>query len=196
MKNTSSALFLDRDGVVNREVGYLHKPEEVEFLPGIFDLCRAAQMLRYKLIIITNQAGIARGLYSEADFHRLMRWMIERFLREQIQLDGYYFCPHHPESEINQYRKDCMDRKPQPGMILRAAAEHKIRLSESIFVGDRCSDLQAGAAAHVGQLVLMAGLESGGCDVDASYIQVTAPSEVIDLLHDWPVPSPGADRST
>jgi len=163
MKASSPALFLDRDGVVNREIGYLSKPEQVEFYPGIFDLCGSAQSMGYKLIVVTNQSGIARKLYSEADFHSLMHWIEEQFDQRGIQLGGYYYCPHHPEHGIGQYRQECPDRKPQPGMLLRAAREHDLDLTRSILIGDRCSDIQAGAAAKVGKLILLAGTESRGC---------------------------------
>jgi D-glycero-D-manno-heptose 1,7-bisphosphate phosphatase len=182
MKSLSPALFLDRDGVLNREIGYLFRPEQVEFMPGIFDLCRFAQARGYKLLVITNQAGIARGLYSEEDFHFLMRWMLDRFEQQQVHLDGYYYCPHHPEHGTGQYRKDCPDRKPGPGMILTAAAQHGIDLPASLLLGDRCSDLQAGAAAGVGRLVLLAGLEQQPCQLSPPYVTVRTLSDVVDIL--------------
>src|ERR1039458_7960156 len=131
MTDFQPALFLDRDGVVNHEIGYLYKPEQVVFMAGIFDLCRYAQERRYKLIIITNQSGIARQLYSEADFHLLMKWMLDEFLHANIRIDGYYFCPHHPEYGVGPYRTECADRKPQPGMILQASSDHGINLKQS-----------------------------------------------------------------
>lgn len=146
--------------MINREIGYLSRPEQVEFVPGIFDLCRSAQILGYKLIVITNQAGIARGLYTEDDFHVLMDWMLDQFTRAQISVDGYYYCPHHPDYGIGRYRRACDDRKPHPGMILRAASDHGIDLPRSILIGDRSSDIQAGAAAGVGSLFLLRGTES------------------------------------
>lgn len=182
MQHLVPALFLDRDGVVNREVGYLSKPEQVEFVPGIFDLCRSAQAMGHKLIIVTNQAGIARELYSEADFHSLMRWMTKQFANAQIQLTGYYYCPHHPEHGVGQYRMDCPDRKPQPGMLLQAAREHGIDLSRSLLVGDRCSDIYAGAAAGVGKLVLLAGGESMGYEFAMNYAIVSTLAKVADFL--------------
>ena len=182
MESLVPALFLDRDGVVNSEIGYLSKPEHVQFIPGIFDLCRAARSRSRKIVIITNQAGIARGLYSEDDFHFLMEWIINQFARERIQVDGYYFCPHHPEHAVEPYRKDCFDRKPKPGMILRAAREHGIDLAQSLLVGDRCSDIQAGAAAGVGQLILLAGTEPEPCKLAAHHIVVPTLAEVSALI--------------
>lgn len=182
MENITAALFLDRDGVVNREVGYIFKPEQVEFMPGIFELCRSAQGMSYKLIIITNQAGIARGLYSEDDLHILMCWMVEQFAHEHVRLDGYYYCPHHPEHGIGEYRKDCPDRKPQAGMLLRAAREHKIDLSQSLLVGDKYSDIQAGAAAGVGKLFLLDGTESAECGLGINHIAIQKLDEVTAFL--------------
>ncbi len=182
MKALSPALFLDRDGVVNREIGYLFRPEQVEFVPGIFDLCRSAQAAGYRLILITNQSGIARELYSEADFHSLMRWINIQFANAGIQIGAYYFCPHHPEHGVGRYRKECQDRKPQPGMLLRAAQEHAIDLRRSILLGDRCSDIQAGAAAGVGKLILLAGTESAGCPQIPHHIVVSSLAEVTGTL--------------
>ena len=182
MNTLSPALFLDRDGVVNREIGYLFRPEQVEFVPGIFDLCRSAQAAGYRLILITNQSGIARELYSEADFHSLMRWINIQFANAGIQIGAYYYCPHHPEHGIGRYRKECPDRKPQPGMLLRAAQEHRIDLRRSILLGDRCSDIQAGAAAEVGKLILLAGTESAGCPRIPHHVVVSSLAEVTGLL--------------
>lgn len=174
MTELSPALFLDRDGVVNSEIGYLYLPSQVRFIPGIFDLVRAARSLGSKIIIVTNQAGIARELYSEEDFHSLMRWMTGEFTREGAPLDGYYFCPHHPEYAIDRYRMDCPDRKPRPGMILRAARDHRIDLARSVLIGDRCSDLQAGSAAGIRQLLLLAGTEPSNCSLAIPYKVVTS----------------------
>ncbi len=182
MNCLTPALFLDRDGVVNREIGYLYKSEQVEFMPGIFELCRSAQELNHKIIIVTNQAGIARELYTEADLHSLMEWMAAQFERERVRLDGYYYCPHHPEHAIERYRVDCPDRKPLPGMFFRASREHGIDLSRSLLVGDRCSDLQAGAAAGVGNLVLLAGTEVSTCEVPARYAIVKTLQEAIGFI--------------
>lgn len=157
-------LILDRDGVIHREIGYLHQSHQVEFTPGIFDLCREARARGYRIIIVTNQAGIGRGLYPEESFHALMRWILERFAEERAPIDGYYYCPHHPIHGVGKYQVDCPDRKPHPGMILRAARDHSLDLSQSILIGDRCSDLSAGAAAGIPQLFLFKGTETGICE--------------------------------
>lgn len=182
MTDLRPALFLDRDGVVNREIGYLYRPDQVEFTPGIFELCRHAQAMGYALIIITNQSGIARQLYSETDFHSLMNWMMDEFLRHNIQVDGYYFCPHHPEYGVGTYRRECEDRKPQPGMILKASTDHYIGLKRSVLVGDRCSDIQAGAAAGIQNLILVRGTEASGCAETPAHSVVSQLHEIIPLL--------------
>ncbi|HZC43485.1 MAG TPA: HAD family hydrolase [Acidobacteriaceae bacterium] len=182
MTDVRPALFLDRDGVVNREIGYLHRPEQVEFTSGIFDLCRHAQALKYALIVITNQSGIARQLYSETDFHSLMHWMTEAFRRQHVTIDGYYFCPHHPEYGVGPYRIECEDRKPQPGMILKAAADHHLDLKQSFLIGDRCSDIQAGAAAGIPNLILVRGTEPDGCAETPVLSVVSQLHEIIPFL--------------
>src|SRR5487761_1099884 len=133
MTGLHRALFLDRDGVVNKELGYLFMPSQVEFVPGIFELCQLVQGQDFKLIIITNQAGIARQLYTEADFHALMDWIIAQFATRGVEIDSYYYCPHHPKADLEKYRRDCPNRKPKPGMLLQAARERSIDLSRSVL---------------------------------------------------------------
>ena len=156
------ALFLDRDGVINHEIGYLHRAEDVRFVDGIFALCRAAQGLGYRLIVVTNQSGIARGLYSREDFDALTAWMMARFEEERVHLDAVYYCPYHPEHGVGEYRREHPDRKPGPGMLLRGAAAFDLDLARSILVGDRCSDIAAANAARLGQAFLLAGTEPEG----------------------------------
>lgn len=144
------ALFLDRDGVVNRDDGYTSRAEDFEFIEGIFDLCCAAQRLGYLLIVVTNQAGIGRGYYSEQDFLTLTAWMCARFEAEGAPITEVFFCPDHPEYGIGPYRKDSFDRKPNPGMLLRAAEKYRISLQDSIMVGDKDTDMQAAERAGVG----------------------------------------------
>lgn len=170
------ALFLDRDGVVNEEVGYLYRAEEVRWVEGIAPLCRTAQALGYRLIVVTNQSGIARGMYSEADFHTLMDWMRAELGREQVSLDAVYFCPFHPEHGVGEYRREHEDRKPGPGMLLRAAREHGLDLSRSVLVGDRCSDLAAANAAGLRQAFFLRGTETAACP--GEYVTVSFLYEV------------------
>jgi len=169
-------LFLDRDGVINEEVGYLSKSDEVRFVPGIFSLCRTAQTLGYRLMVVTNQSGIARGFYTEADFDHLMDWMRGEFKREGITLDAVYFCPFHPEHGVGDYRQEHEDRKPGPGMLRRGAREFGINLAESVLVGDRCSDITAANAAGLRQAFLLAGTEPSPCK--GQYTEATSLADV------------------
>ena len=139
-----SALFLDRDGVINVEKEYLYKIEEFEFMDGIFELCRYYTNLGYLIFIVTNQSGIARGYYSEEDFTNLTNWMQERFKKEGINISKVYHCPHHPEISGG-----CSCRKPEPGMLLEAAKEFDIDLVHSIIVGDKERDIESGLRAGI-----------------------------------------------
>ena len=170
------ALFLDRDGVVNEEVGYLHRAEEVRFVSGIFSLCRTAISLGYRLIVVTNQAGIARGFYTEADFETLMDWMCEALRAEGIELDAVYHCPYHPEHGVGPYKREHEDRKPGTGMLRRGAREFGLSLADSIMVGDRCSDIAAANAAGLRQAFLIHGTEASPCPGD--YLKIETLAEV------------------
>jgi D-glycero-D-manno-heptose 1,7-bisphosphate phosphatase len=154
------ALFLDRDGVINEEVGYLHRMEDVRFMPGIVRLLHTARELGMFVCVITNQAGIGRGLYSEADFQTLMKHMRAALAVQGAFLDAVYHSPFHPEHGLGEYRRDTECRKPKPGMLLQAAKDHDLDLRRSVLVGDRCSDLAAGAAAGVPDLFLVGNMET------------------------------------
>jgi D-glycero-D-manno-heptose 1,7-bisphosphate phosphatase len=170
------ALFLDRDGVVNEEVGYLHLADEVRFVDGIFSLCRTAAGLGYRLIVVTNQAGIARGYYSEEDFEALMQFMRVELRAEGVELDAVYYCPFHPEHGVGEYKQEHEDRKPGTGMLRRGAREFGVELSESVLVGDRCSDVGAANAAGLRQAFLICGTEAAGCS--GEYLMVESLAEV------------------
>lgn len=167
------ALFLDRDGVINDEKKYVHRIEDFEFLDGIFDLCRAAAERNMPIVVVTNQAGIGRGYYSEAKFLTLTDWMRARFEEEMAPLAAVYCCPYHPEHGIGAYRKESFDRKPNPGMLLRARDELGLDLGRSILVGDKGSDIAAAKAAGVGLTVLL------GADTENA-----APDKVVASLHE------------
>ncbi|MBF0260917.1 MAG: HAD family hydrolase [Magnetococcales bacterium] len=149
------ALFLDRDGVINVDHGYVHRVEQFEFIEGIFDLIRAAGRLGYRVVVVTNQSGIARGYYTEHQFHALTDWMRAAFEREGGRIDAVYFSPFHPTKGIGPYRREDPSRKPGPGMILQAARELDLDLAGSLLVGDRLSDIQAAVAAGVGRALLL-----------------------------------------
>lgn len=156
------ALFLDRDGVINVDHGYVHTPENFQFIEGIFDLVAAANRADYLVVVVTNQAGIGRGYYSEAQFHELTCWMRSRFAEQGGKIDGVYFCPYHPEHGIGPYRRKSEFRKPAPGMLLQAQSELGIDLQQSILIGDKLSDMAAGRSAGVGTLLYFCGEHVGG----------------------------------
>ncbi len=135
--------------MINVDHAYVHRPEDFEFLPGIFDLVRSANDLGYAVVVVTNQAGIGRGLYSEADFHSLTAWMLDQFRQRASRIDAVYFSPYHPEHGVGEYKRDSKCRKPGPGMLLRAAEDLDLDLDRSIILGDKPSDLAAGVSAGV-----------------------------------------------
>lgn len=147
------ALFLDRDGVINIDHGYVHRPEDFQFVDGVFQLVAAANQAGYCVIVVTNQAGIGRGFYTEAQFNSLTKWMCAEFVKRNGTIDAVYFCPYHPEHGIGKYKQESQHRKPAPGMLLQAALEHGIDMPASIIVGDKFSDMQAGQRAGVGTLL-------------------------------------------
>jgi D-glycero-D-manno-heptose 1,7-bisphosphate phosphatase len=150
------ALFLHRDGVINVEVGYVFRREQVQFVKGIFSLCRTAKRLGYRLVIVTNQPGLARGFFTQADFAGLMRWMLEEFRREGVAFDGVYHCP----SGAKHTTPEC-ERGLRPGarLLRRAARELNLQLSESVVVGDRNVDFAAAKAGGLRRAFLLRGRE-------------------------------------
>jgi D-glycero-D-manno-heptose 1,7-bisphosphate phosphatase len=162
------ALFLDRDGVINIDHAYVSKQENFEFIDGIFELCRHAKQLGFVICVVTNQAGIGRGYYSEKDFLSLTDWMCGIFLKEGAAIDKVYFCPFHPEHGVGKYKIDSPFRKPRPGMILQATRELDIDLSRSLLVGDKESDIQAGVAAGIGCNLLYAQLDAASTETAAT----------------------------
>ena len=143
------ALFLDRDGVINVEKDYVYKIEDFEFIDGIFELARYYKSLDYSIFVVTNQSGIARQYYTEKDFNSLTMWMNKEFLKQGIEIDDVYFCPHHPT--ING---ECNCRKPHPGMLLTAANSYNINLNNSIIIGDKERDIEAGLNAGLHETYL------------------------------------------
>lgn len=161
------ALLLDRDGVINHDAGYSHRWENFVFIDGIFELARAAHLRDYLLVVVTNQAGIGRGLYTEQDFHVLSARMCERFAAEGAPIARVYFDPTHPEHGVGEYRRESFFRKPNPGMLLQAAEDFDLALADSVLVGDKPGDIQAGRRAGVGCCLLYrpgnAVIASGDC---------------------------------
>jgi D-glycero-D-manno-heptose 1,7-bisphosphate phosphatase len=149
------AAFLDRDGVINRDVGYIHRREDFLFLPGIFESCAHLQAAQYRLFVVTNQGGIAKGLFTESQMRALHGWMEEQFLQRGIRIEKVYHCPHHPDGIHAELAGPCECRKPKPGMILSAQSEFGVDLRRSVLVGNRESDIEAGIAGGVGTTILV-----------------------------------------
>ena len=141
-------IFLDRDGVINKEINYLHKIGEFDFIDGIFDACLHFQSLGYKIIIITNQSGISRGYYSEIDYEKVTQWMLGQFKQKNINILDIFHCPHGPDSTC-----DC--RKPKPGMFLKAKDKHNTDMEKSWLIGDKEVDVIAANAAGIENTILV-----------------------------------------
>lgn len=141
------AVFLDRDGTLLEEAGYLDRLERLAFFPFGIDAVRLLNRGGYPVVIITNQSGVGRGMYEEEFVLRAHRVVDERVRAGGGRIDGYYYCPHHPDAEVERFRKDCDCRKPGPGMLRRAAADLGLDLSRSFTVGDKWTDVQAGVTA-------------------------------------------------
>ena len=148
-KNKQPAIFIDRDGVINKDHGYVCRIDDFHFINGVIAACKKLKEKGYLLVVITNQSGIARGYYTEAQFNLLTQWMDWSFANEGVELDGIYYCPHHFQEGIGQYKIDCDCRKPKPGLIVNAVADLNLDLSRSILVGDTVTDIQAGISAGI-----------------------------------------------
>ena len=152
----SRALFLDRDGVINLDHGYVSKPEDFEFVDGIFSLCQRFAEAGFKIVVVTNQSGIARGMYTEEDFLNLSSWMCAEFAKNGIDIAGVFYCPHHPDKGLEQYRQKCDCRKPEPGLFYQAKVQLNIDLESSVMLGDKESDMMASQAAGLSRHILFA----------------------------------------
>jgi D-glycero-D-manno-heptose 1,7-bisphosphate phosphatase len=149
------AIFLDRDGTVIVEKGYVTTPDDVELLPGAAEAIRGFKAAGWAVFVVTNQGCVAKGMITEdelADIHLRMMTMLGA---EGALIDGIYCCPHHPEGSVSDYAIDCDCRKPKPGLLEKAASEHGLDLSISVMVGDTRRDLEAGRAAGVKLTVLV-----------------------------------------
>tara|TARA_B100000886_G_scaffold333611_2_gene287955 strand:- start:4606 stop:5136 length:531 start_codon:yes stop_codon:yes gene_type:complete len=149
----NSALFLDRDGVINVDYGYVHAKDNFVFNEEIFDLVSFANSKNFLVIVVTNQAGIGKGLYTEEDFNILTKWISEKFISNNGKIEKTYFCPFHEDANIHKYRKKSIDRKPSPGMIYKACKEFNINPQKSIIIGDKESDIRAGISANIAKCI-------------------------------------------
>lgn len=152
-----AAVFFDRDGVINEDLGYVWRPDQFRFLPGAVEALRWLNQHGWLAIVVTNQSGIGRGYYSEEDFLRLTQWIDQRLREQGAHVDATYFCPHHPTAARPPYRIQCQCRKPAPGMILQAIAEWNIDPRRSVLIGNSQRDLQAATAAGVPAVLYQGG---------------------------------------
>jgi len=159
------AVFLDRDGVLNQDRGYVSRPEDFEWMPGVMHALRALQRAGWALVVATNQSGIARGLYGPAEYENLTAWMQSQLALHGITLDGVYHCPHLPDAPLAAWRRQCDCRKPSPGMLRRAARDLQLDLSACVMVGDKPTDIRAGRAAGLAACIRIAdAIDHASCD--------------------------------
>lgn len=149
MQARRSAVFLDRDGVLNIDKGYVYRIQDLELIEGAGTAIKKLNDLRYLIIVITNQSGIGRGIYSELDMYLFNRELCLELAKCGARIDAIYFCPYHPDAVISHYKMDHEDRKPRPGMIIRAIADFSIDIQSSFLIGDKDTDLKAAEAAGI-----------------------------------------------
>jgi len=178
-----SALFFERDGVINVDRGYIHRPDQFEFVPGIFELGRFwTNELRRLIVVVSNQSGIGRGYFDEWAYEDLTRWMCDRFEAEHTAIARVYHCPYHPLYGVGEYRRDHPWRKPNPGMILRAVSDLGLDPAQSAILGDKMSDIEAGAAAGIGLRILVASHDAKESEGAPPHEVVANLSEALVLL--------------
>jgi len=149
MKIEKPAVFLDRDGVLNKDLGYVIKPKEFYWIDGAIETIKYINKMNFFVFIISNQSGLARGYFSEIDIENLHNWINKELLKNDAKIDKFYYCPHHHEGIIKEYSFTCSCRKPKPGMILNAFDEWPIIKSKSFLIGDKISDIQAAKYAGI-----------------------------------------------
>jgi len=142
------SIFLDRDGVINKDINYLHKIDDFEFITGVFEACRHFESLNYELIIVTNQSGIARQLYTEDDYQVITKWMLNQFKKNDVNILDVFHCPHGPNS-------NCICRKPRPGMFIDAQIKYNIDMKNSWMIGDNETDITAANNAGITKTILV-----------------------------------------
>jgi D-glycero-D-manno-heptose 1,7-bisphosphate phosphatase len=151
------AVFIDRDGTINEDVGYLSSPDDLVIYPWASEAIRLINKAGLKAIVVTNQSGIARGLLSEADLELIHRRLREELSRQGAHIDGIYFCPHHPQIGNEKYRMQCDCRKPAAGMLRVAAEEHRVDFNRSWLIGDKASDLESAARVGARAILVLTG---------------------------------------
>jgi D-glycero-D-manno-heptose 1,7-bisphosphate phosphatase len=173
------AVFLDRDGTLLEEAGYLDRLERLVFFPYSVDAVRLLNRAGFAIVIVTNQAGIARGIFKEAFVADAHRHIAHRLAAGGARIDAFYYCPHHPEAVVAAYRQSCDCRKPQSGLFTRAAAEHDLALDRSFVIGDRWHDLEAGQRVGARGILVRTGY---GRTEESSPGAHAAPSAIVDNM--------------
>jgi D-glycero-D-manno-heptose 1,7-bisphosphate phosphatase len=176
------AIFMDRDGTICEEVGYVNHVSRSRLLPGSLEAIRLANAAGYLVVVATNQSGVARGLFDEALVVAVHRALADTVAAGGGRLDALYFCPHHPREGQPPYRAECDCRKPRPGMLERAAREHDIDLTSSWMIGDSLVDLEAGAAAGTGIVHVLTGYGRGLVEHQPHRFRARAAHTADDLL--------------
>lgn len=138
---SNGAVFLDRDGTINEEMGYINHPDRFMIFPYVAESIRIFNRLKLKVVVVTNQSGVARGYFNESLVIKLHEKLIRSMSEQGAQIDAIYYCPHHPKEGWGTYKQDCDCRKPKPGMVLKAVNEHNIDLQSSYMIGDRYKDI-------------------------------------------------------
>jgi D-glycero-D-manno-heptose 1,7-bisphosphate phosphatase len=157
----NAAVFLDRDGTINEEMGYINHPDRFIIFPFVSESIRIFNTLNLKVIVITNQSGIARGYFSEQLLSSIHETLLQKMVEANARIDAIYYCPHHPKEGIEAYRIDCLCRKPKPGMVMQAVKEHDLELSKSFMVGDRFRDIQFAKNLGLTTAMVMTGYGKG-----------------------------------
>ena len=172
-------IFLDRDGTINVEVDYLHKVEDFKFEEKADEAIKIFNDLGYKVIVVTNQSGIARGYYTEEDLNKLHKFMDEELEKIGAKVSAYYHCPHHPKGTLEQYVKECTCRKPNLGMFMDAKRDFDVDFENSIIVGDKLSDLEAGL--RLGMRTILVKTGHGKEEIDSVYFK----TEIYNNLYEF-----------
>jgi len=183
--NRVKAVFLDRDGTINYERNYVHKIEDFELIPGTLEALRLLTEHNIKIYIITNQAGIARGYFTEEQFHNLTQYMLSRFDKIDCNIEKVLYCPHHPDGTIPEYTRKCQCRKPGTRLIEEVMEKEKFKADEIALVGDRDSDIEAGIRLGITTYLVLTGYgRDHRNDTKADYIKPDMLSAVKHLLGD------------
>lgn len=177
------AVFLDRDGTINEEKNYLHRPEDFVFIPGVPEAIRRLNEAGFLVVVVTNQSGVARGYFELSDVEALHDHASRQLAKQGARIDAFFICPHHPEAGRGAFRRHCDCRKGEPGLLLEAAKELNIDLERSFMVGDKPADMEAGRRAGCISLLVLTGYgaEASG-KLDASIGQFPSLVEAVNFI--------------